>query len=196
MGLKKAKKYLEELQKKQSNPLLWPDYLTGLPDRAAVLQKIDVLYPKLGRYAIAYVRIANIEPYLLKYGYDRHAELIQWAAAILKTVASEKKGTFVGKTATHDFVMIAPKKDIEHLLKKADTLLRRKTSRWYTERDRKRGYILDFENDHGRRTKVGLIRFVASVVDRPLEMEKMELIPSMQRACREAEREGTFLKKL
>ncbi len=39
MGLAEAKKYIQELHKKQSDPFLWPDYLTGLPDKAAIIKK-------------------------------------------------------------------------------------------------------------------------------------------------------------
>ena len=39
MGFKEAKKYISELHKKQDDPYLWPDYLTGLPDKNAIVQK-------------------------------------------------------------------------------------------------------------------------------------------------------------
>jgi GGDEF domain-containing protein len=196
MGLREAKKYIKELHKRQSNPFLWPDYLTGLPDRAAVLHKVEDFFPRLGKYAIAYIRIANIEPYLLKYGYDHHAEIIQWAAAILKTIASEIRGSFVGKVATHEFVFIAPSKRIQEAIKKANSLFKRKSVQWYSENDREKGFILNFENDHGRKIRVGLLKFVASVVDKPVNIERMELIPEMQRLCREAERKGILIKNL
>ena len=68
MGLTVAKDYIKELHKRQENPYLWPDYLTGLPDKAAIIHRLAEVYPRLGRYAIAYVRVANVHPYLLKYG--------------------------------------------------------------------------------------------------------------------------------
>jgi hypothetical protein len=96
MVTSEAKKYIQDLHKKQKNPFLWPDYLTGLPDKAAIIKIMDEVFPKLGEYSIAYVRIANIQPYLIKYGPDRHAEIIQWAAAILKTSSDKRPNSFVG----------------------------------------------------------------------------------------------------
>ena len=88
MGLREAQEYITRLHKLQDNPYNWPDYLTGLPDRAAVLKKIDEVYDKFDRYSVAYVRIVNVHPYLLKYGDSKHAEIIQWAAGLLKTTAA------------------------------------------------------------------------------------------------------------
>jgi hypothetical protein len=41
MGLTEAKKYIQHLHKKQDNPYLWPDYLTGLPDKSAIIKKME-----------------------------------------------------------------------------------------------------------------------------------------------------------
>jgi len=67
MSLKEAKKYIDELHKKQGNPYIWPDFLTGLPDKAAILLRLDEIYPRMGEYAISLVRIANVNPYRRAY---------------------------------------------------------------------------------------------------------------------------------
>ncbi|NOX19933.1 MAG: hypothetical protein GXO99_01530 [Nitrospirae bacterium] len=190
MSLKDAQRYIRELHKKQSNPYLWPDYLTGLPDRQGVLRKLDSIYPKIGQYGIACVRIAAIHPYLLKYGYDHHAEIIQWAAAILKTVSSEYRGSFVGTAGTHEFVLIAKTSHIYDILKKANSLFKRKTKRYYSDSDIKRGYVLSFQSNEGETVKVGFMGFVAAVITKPTDIEKMDLIPFLSRLCNLAEGEG------
>lgn len=190
MSLKDAQRYIRELHKKQNNPYLWPDYLTGLPDRQGVLRKLDSIYPKIGQYGIACVRIAAIHPYLLKYGYDHHAEIIQWAAAILKTVSSEYRGSFIGTAGTHEFVLIAKTSHIYDILKKANSLFKRKTKSYYSDSDIKRGYVLSFQSNEGETVKVGFMRFVAAVITKPAEIEKMDLIPFLSRLCNLAEGEG------
>ena len=187
MGLREAKKYLDELHRKQDNPFLWPNYLTGLPDRQAVLKKLETVYPKIGRYAVAFVRIANIHPYLLKYGYNNHSELIQWAAAILKTTCSGVKGSFVGTVGTHDFLVIAQTKKIDNIIKEADRLFRKKALKFYNETDRSRGYIFSFKDDSGANVKVGLMKFISFVLKEPPGIERINLIPYMEKICREME---------
>src|SRR5574340_253924 len=126
MGLTEAKKYIQDLHKKQSNPFLWPDYLTGLPDKAAIIKKVDEVSPKLGDYSLVYVRIANIHPYLLKYGPEKHAEIIQWAAAILKTTAEKCPQSFVGTLNTHDFIATCRTKNMVKLFDEAREMFRKK----------------------------------------------------------------------
>ncbi len=187
MGLREAKRYIDQLHRKQGNPFLWPDYLTGLPDRQAVLKKLDDLYPKLGRHAIAFVRIANIHPYLLKYGYENHSELIQWAAAILKTTSKDVKGSFVGIVGTHDFLLTAPSKSIDRIINTAKTLFRKKALSFYNETDRKRGYVFSFKDDSGNSVKVGLMKLISYVIKEPPEVERVNLIPYMEKLCRQLE---------
>ncbi len=190
MGLREAKRYIEALHRKQDNPYLWPDYLTGLPDSKAVVKKVSEIFPKLGRYGVCYIRIANIEPYLMKYGYENHAEIIQWAAAILKTVAGQIRETFVGKASTHEFVVITRASKIPTFLSKANALLKRKCRQWYSEEDIKKGYIFTFEDATGAKKQAGLLKFVCAYVDRPVDVEKIELLPRLKSLCRIAESEA------
>ncbi len=190
MSLQRARRYIEQLHRRQDNPYLWPDYLTGLPDQRAVVRKVSEVYPRIGRFAICYLRIANIEPYLMKYGYDNHSEIIQWAAAILKSVASETGQTFVGKAGTHEFVVITRPSKTAEFIRKANTLLRRKLRHWLNEEDIKRGYIFTFTDVTGQVRKAGLLKFVCAYVDRPVEVEKLELLPYLKNLCRKAEMQG------
>jgi len=187
MGIMEAKKYIEKLRKKQDNPYLWPDFLTGLPDKAAIIKKMEETFPRLGRYSIAYVRIANIQPYLIKYGPDNHADIIQWAAAILKTTCDKCKNCFVGTLSTHDFIMICETKDLVRHMKEAGRVFKKKVESYYTKEDLKNKTILSFKRD-GERVDIGLIRLVSVIADRKLQTQRTNLLESMGRACEAMER--------
>jgi GGDEF domain-containing protein len=196
MGLREAKEYIDALRKKQDNPFLWPDYLTGLPDRAAVLSKIEKVFPKIGRYGIAYLRIANIHPYLLKYGSERHTDAIQWAAGILKTVSKEVKGSFVGTVGTHDFLLIAPVGEIKGMIRKANRLFKSKIKTFYSRDDRERGYVISFRRDDGERVEIGFMCLVSVVLLTPPSIERINLIPALEGHCRLMEQTGETIKEV
>jgi GGDEF domain-containing protein len=187
MGITEARKYIDELHKKQDNPYLWPDFLTGLPDKSAIINKMAEIFPKLGQYSIAYVRIANIQPYLVKYGPDQHADIIQWAAAILKTTCDKCKDCFVGTLSTHDFIMICETKDLVKHMKEAGKFFAKKIESYYTKEDLKNNTTLSFKRD-GKKVDIGLIRLVSVVADSKLHTQKANLLQDMGKVCEAMER--------
>ncbi|MBI5187964.1 MAG: hypothetical protein HZA07_02660 [Nitrospirae bacterium] len=189
MGLREARKYIKRLHKKQENPYLWPNFLTGLPDKAAIIKKLEDIFPKLGKYAVSYVRIANIHPYLIKYGSDKHAEIIQWAAAILKTTAEKYKKSFVGTISTHGFIVICDVKNIDQLLKEAASLFKKKTSGFYSKEDLSKKSVLSFIRD-GKEVNVGLMKLIAATADKKLDIKRSHLIQTLGRACTRLEESG------
>lgn len=186
MGIAEAKRYIQELHKKQDNPYLWPDYLTGLPDKTAILQKLEEVFPKLGKLSIAYVRIANVHPYLIKYGPDRHAEVIQWAAAILKTTCEQCRNCFVGTLSTHDFVVMCDAQDMVGHLKEAGRIFKARTRRYYAKEDSQSGSVMSFSRD-GERVNIGLMQLVAVIAEKKVPVEKKNLLPTMGKVCEAAE---------
>jgi GGDEF domain-containing protein len=182
MSIAEAKKYIHDLHKRQENPYLWPDFLTGLPDKAAILDKLQEVYPRLGKYAIVYVRIANIHPYLIKYGPDKHADIIQWAAAILKTSCDRCRGCFVGTVSTHDFVIMCETRNIEKHMKEVQKAFNKQVRSYYIKEDLQKKTTLSFFRN-GEVVRVGLIRMVAAVVDKPTAIEQSLLIREMGKAC-------------
>lgn len=183
MGLTEAKKYIKDLHKKQSNPYLWPDYLTGLPDKAAIIKKLYEVFPKLGEYSIVYVRIANIQPYLLKYGPDKHVEIIQWAAALLKTTSDKYSHSFVGTLNTHDFIVICRTKNMFKLFEGTREIFRKKVSAYYSKNDLAKGAALTFDGNDGKTVNRGLMKFIAVVADKKLLLKRSHLIRNMTRIC-------------
>jgi hypothetical protein len=188
VGLSEAKKYLTELHRRQNNLDLWPDFLTGLPGKTATIRKVNGAYPRLDRNAIVYTRIANVQPYLLKYGYHQHTIIIQWAAAILKTAMEKYKG-FVGAFDTHDFIAIVRKKDAASFVSEAKALFEKKMKSFYSDEDRKKNAVLSFEGNGGH-IDMGLMTLMSVMTDdAPPAAEK--LIPNLLRRCNRIEKELT-----
>jgi|MudIll2142460700_1097286.scaffolds.fasta_scaffold24174_2 GGDEF domain-containing protein len=183
MGLVEAKKYIQDLHKKQNNPYLWPDYLTGLPDKSAIIKEMDEVFPTAGEYSISYIRIANIQPYLLKYGPDKHAEIIQWAAAILKTTYDKCPHSFIGAFNTHDFVGMCKTKNMVKLFEEAQEMFRKKAAAYYSKNDLAKGITLSFDKNDGEKVSRGLMKLIAVVADKKLKVKKSQLIRNMTRIC-------------
>jgi GGDEF domain-containing protein len=175
MSLKEAKKYIDELHKKQGNPYIWPDFLTGLPDKAAILLRLDEIYPRMGEYAISLVRIANVNPYLIKYGTDKHAEIIEWAAAILKSISDDFKDGFVGALGTHDFVVIGKTSSVENITRESAGVFRTKVKTFYSEDDRKKGYVISFLRE-GEKVDVGLMELISVTLKEKINLPKEKII--------------------
>ena len=183
MGLPEVNKYIKELRRKQSDPGNWPDYLTGLPGKSAILHELDKIYPKLGRNSVAYVRIANIYPYLIKYGYSHHADLIEWSAAILKTTAEGlDEGSFVGTIGTHDYIVISKQSEMDGILEKSQELFEKKARACYSPEDRKKGVILSFEAG-GKTMRVGLMKLIYAATDEKINLPKIDILPYLSGLC-------------
>jgi GGDEF domain-containing protein len=183
MGLLEARKYIADLRKKQNNPYLWPDYLTGLPDKSAILKKLEEIYPNIGKYSVAYVRISNIQSYLIKYGPNRHADIIQWAAAILKTSADSRKNGFAGTLSTHDFIVICECRDMQKLMEQASALFSKRIADYYSKDDIKKQETLSFKKSDGKAIRIGLMKLICVVADKKLPVKKSDLIINMARVC-------------
>jgi GGDEF domain-containing protein len=190
MGLSEARKYIQQLHKRQNDPFLWPDFLTGLPDKSAILRKLDEVYPRLGKTSVAYVRIANVQSFVIKYGPNHHADIIQWAAAILKTTSERCKNGFAGTLSTHDFMVICESGEMPTLMDEAARLFQKEMRRYYSPKDLKCQTTLSFTRDKGKDVRFGLMKLVSVIADRKLPVKRGDFILSMARACDAAEASG------
>lgn len=181
MGLKKAGEYIRELHELQDNPFQWPDFLTGLPDRAAVLRKISDVFEKRGKYTVTLVKISNIQSYIIKYGYSRHSEIIQWASAILKTTSEKYRGSFVGVLGTHEFVIISRAEHMEAVLKEARQLFQKKARSFYSPADLKKKYLFSYQMD-GKKVIVGFMDLIHATLKNYKGIDKREIIPTLTRS--------------
>ncbi len=190
MRLSDARKYIQQLHRRQNNPFLWPDFLTGLPDKAAILKKLEDVYPKLGRISVAYVRIANIHSYVIKYGPNHHADIIQWAAAILMTSADRCNNGFVGTLSTHDFMVICESREMTKLMDEAARLFEKQMRKYYSQKDLKDRTTLSFAWDRGNGIRIGLVKLVYIIADKKLSVEGGDLIRNMAGICDAVEGSG------
>ncbi len=190
MRLSDARKYIQQLRRRQNNPFLWPDFLTGLPDKAAILKKLEDVYPKLGKISVAYVRIANIHSYVIKYGPNHHADIIQWAAAILKTSADRCNNGFVGTLSTHDFMVICQSREMTKLMDEAARLFEKQMRQYYSQKDLKDRTTLSFARDRGTGIRIGLVKLVYIIADKKLSVEGGDLIRNMAGICDAVEGSG------
>lgn len=186
MGVKEAARYISGLQKRQRNPYVWPDFLTGLPERPAILEKLDGFHSRPKGKSVSFIRIANIHPYLIKYGPKRHTEIIKWAAAILKTTADKHGGVFVGTFGVHDFMAFGGKDSIEGFLRESSLLFKRKAKTFYCEEDRRKCSVLSFMKE-GRRVEVGLMELLGVTLSSMAGMKKEDIIPRLESLARNAE---------
>lgn len=183
VGISEAKKYISQLHKKQDNPDFRPDFLTGLPDKTATIRKVSEVQSRLGRYSVVLLRIANIQPYLLKYGPRRHTEIIQWAAAILRTTM-DSWGGFVGAYDTHDFIAVCARKDSGEFLGEASRVFGKKVKSFYTEEDLRRKSIFSFKGE-GRQVEVGIMEFISVSAEEAAPGES--IIPQLIKRINELE---------
>ena len=180
MGIREAQKFINDHRKKQSDPFLWPDFMTGLPDRAAVQKMVEKYYPKLKTYCISYICIENIQPYLVKYGSKNHVDIIQWAAGILKTTADKYDG-FVGILDTHDFIVICKRKDFDEFIKKVTSDFERKAHTFYTDKDLSNGYVLSFSRE-GSDVRMGLMSLKYRTTN-GMNLPREQVLLELERAC-------------
>lgn len=185
MGIREAKKYITDLRQRQNNPYLWPDFVTGLPDTNAIVKKTDEVYSKLGKYTISVIRIANIHPYLIKYGSEKHSEIIQWAAAILKTTMDEYRG-FVGALGSYDFVAVCKAKDTEPFLTEVSSAFEKKMKTFYSKKDLEKKTVLSFKKN-GELVNIGLMRLIACTASEKTKVPQEQLIPQLAKNCSEIE---------
>jgi GGDEF domain-containing protein len=163
VGVQEARQYITELRRRQQDPLLWPDFLTGLPDERAVVRAIHDVYPRLRHYSITLIRIANIEPYLVTHGTARHREVIEWAAAILKTTM-DRHGGFVGRFRMHDFIAVCETKHLDAFLRETSRTFQRKMKAFYTKEAAEERTLLSFSRS-GREVSFGLMELVSCSVN-------------------------------
>ncbi|MDP2167432.1 MAG: hypothetical protein Q8J64_03775 [Thermodesulfovibrionales bacterium] len=186
MGTKEAKKYIKALHKKQDNPYLWPDYLTGLPEKPAIIKWISEVYGKPLKH-ILYVRIANIHPYLIKYGPDRHADIIQWAAAVLKTTADKYKA-FVGAFNSHDFIAVCDAKAASDFMDEASKVFNKKALSFYSREDLQKGSVISFIRD-GKKVNAGFMKLISSGMCAKTDTPKDQVVQHLGSLCEKAERD-------
>ncbi len=182
MGLRIARKYITDLHIKQANPHLWSDYMTGMPDRAATICKLNEIYEKFGRNAVVYFHIDNIEPYLVKYGTERHVEIIEWAAAILRTTM-DNFGGFVGTVGTHEFIAVCRSSASKEYVDEAVKAFRMRAKDFYKPSDLKEGVVMSFSTNSGEKVRLGLMDLKHYTTDNNCDVPMDKFLAHLKHSC-------------
>lgn len=117
--------------------------LTNLPGNPIIEREITERIEKGEFFSVVYIDLDNFKPYNDCYGYKKGDEVLTFTADVLKKVVNEwgSEEDFIGHIGGDDFVVVtSPQKDeliSQNIIKKFDEQI----SRFYTEEDRKNGYI-------------------------------------------------------
>ncbi|MDI9570388.1 MAG: HAMP domain-containing protein [Pseudomonadota bacterium] len=155
--------------------------LTGLPGNLAIEQEIRRRLELKRPFSLCHLDLDNFKPFADHYGYAWGSEVIKEVAAILaegKRLRGEA-GDFIGHIGGDDFVLITEPGRAEGLCGFVAAEFDTRVGRFYSEEDRRRGFILA-KDRQGRRQEFPLITITISIVSddgsqyrNPLEMAKM-----------------------
>ncbi|MBI4657075.1 MAG: response regulator [Elusimicrobia bacterium] len=116
--------------------------LTHLPGSPAIEEEVQKRISASNPFALAYVDADNFKAYNDVYGYARGDEIIKKIANIIaeniKTYASE---CFVGHIGGDDFIIISKPEEAEAISKGITEEFDREIPAFYSEEDRKQGFI-------------------------------------------------------
>ena len=63
------------------------------------------------------------------------------------------------------------------LIEEAREIFRKKASTYYSQKDLAKGVTLSFDRNDGKKVNLGLMKFIAVVVNRKLRVKRSRLIP-------------------
>jgi len=153
MILRRTKQVLD------SNPL------TRLPGNPSIQARIEREIAKGTKFAVLYVDLNQFKAYNDIYGFAAGDKIIKSTATILvgacrKTAPFE---SFIGHIGGDDFIVVTPFERAEPLAKQIISDFDRIAPSFYTEEDRKRGYIVTTDR-RGNLQEFGLLSVAIAVV--------------------------------
>jgi diguanylate cyclase (GGDEF)-like protein len=119
--------------------------LTGLPGNLAIEKEIERRLSKGKSFSICHVDLDNFKPFADHYGYAWGSEVIKEVAKVLVTkmkTTGHHKADFVGHIGGDDFIIIADAHRAEALCQQIVEDFDRHILKFYTEKDRKSGFIM------------------------------------------------------
>ena len=118
--------------------------LTRLPGNVAIERTLNELLREKKPFALCHTDLDNFKPFADKYGYAWASEVIKEVAAILKEAASHagEDGDFVGHIGGDDFVIITSPTQVDKVCSYVTKEFDRRIVKFYSEADRKTGFIL------------------------------------------------------
>jgi len=139
--------------------------LTMLPGNVSIMNELSRRLQNKALFAVCYIDLDKFKAYNDKYGFEHGDEVIRETARILLRAAQEH-GTaddFVGHIGGDDFVVVTTPEASDNLCKKIIGDFEKVVPYFYTETDRKKGYIIGHDRK-GNDQKIPLLSVSIGVV--------------------------------
>ncbi|MBN2407054.1 MAG: diguanylate cyclase [Elusimicrobia bacterium] len=117
--------------------------LTRLPGGISIEEEARKRIDSGVKFAFSYLDIDNMRSYNDRYGYDRGDRVIERTSRIIKeaVLAAGGKNDFIGHMGGDDFVFITSPGMAEPVCRAITRKFDRTVSRYYSEKDRRTGYL-------------------------------------------------------
>jgi DNA-binding response OmpR family regulator len=145
--------------------------LTGLPGNVHIEQELQRRVQAGQETALLYVDLDNFKAYNDHYGFLRGDEVIRALADVLRSVADQRPGAFLGHVGGDDFVVLARPHGAERVAWEIIAAFEARVPALYDPDAAARGWI-DLTDRRGRTRRYGLLSVsigVATNVGRPLD---------------------------
>lgn len=120
-----------------SNPL------TGLPGNVSIEWEVNKRLRNSEKFAVCYIDLDNFKAYNDKYGYEFGDKVIRFLARIISDAVNlyGDEKDFIGHIGGDDFILVTSLSKSREILGQIIGEFDRNISKWYTNEDRKNGYI-------------------------------------------------------
>ncbi len=139
--------------------------LTRLPGNVSILNEIESRIKKGDKFAVCYIDLDKFKSYNDRYGFEMGDRIIQETARILIQSVEEAgdKTDFIGHVGGDDFVIITTPDKVERLCNTIIAKFDLRMPKFYSEEDRKQGYIIA-KDRKGREVQIPLLTISIAVV--------------------------------
>jgi len=147
--------------------------LTRLPGNVSILTDLSRRLASKLLFAVCYIDLDKFKAYNDTYGFEHGDEVIRETARILIRVVQEvgNPDDFIGHIGGDDFVVVTTVEKTDEICKKIIGLFDKTAAMFYSETDRKNGYIMAHDRQ-GKEQKVPLLSVSIGVVTN--EVRKIE----------------------
>jgi GGDEF domain-containing protein/CHASE3 domain sensor protein len=179
-SLADAFSFMMERLKVLESLLLDASPLTRLPGNMAIEMEIQKRLLEKKPFSLCHVDLDNFKPFADKYGYAWGSEVIKEVAHILteNVHTTNLNGDFIGHVGGDDFIVITGSERAEQVCKKIVEEFDRRSMRFYSEKDRQKGFIIG-KDRQGKQQNFPLVTMTIAVVtddgskfQGPLDMAK------------------------
>jgi diguanylate cyclase (GGDEF)-like protein len=140
--------------------------LTGLPGNMAIEMEIQKRLSEKNPFSLCHVDLDNFKPFADKYGYAWGSEVIKEVAHILteNVHTDDLDGDFIGHVGGDDFIVIITGSErAEQICQKIVEEFDRRSMRFYSEKDRQKGFITG-KDRQGKQQTFPLVTITIAVV--------------------------------